>query len=77
MDSNDSDDEESEDEGGETEETGSVVSSIMEDRLSIPKMKAGSWSDRRKRMLDRDGGLSSSLEGMSISPNISKIMGRG
>ncbi|KAL7422995.1 DNA independent RNA polymerase I transcription factor [Cryptotrichosporon argae] len=43
---------------------------------SLPKpTKIGSFGERRRQML-RDGGLSSSLENMSISPNVSGLAGR-
>ncbi|WWD18609.1 hypothetical protein CI109_103062 [Kwoniella shandongensis] len=69
--------------------------SILEDhmilggRKSLPistgpgRMKIGSYGDHRRKILDggRDGGLSSSLEGMSISPgqfgaNAAGLLGR-
>lgn len=78
--------EESDDEEDDSEdeiETSDVDSmgggdSDLEDTMAgrgIPKVKnQGSWTDRRKRMFERDEGLSSSLEGMSISPNISRVV---
>lgn len=79
---NDSDDEdESDDEDDEekSEMQSSLADSLLGDDLKAKRMpislKGGSWSERRRKMFDRDGGLSSSLEGMSISPGISRVVG--
>ena len=87
IDNGDSDDEDDEDgEGGEnvTEEE-SMDESVLGENFghgrssarSLPKLgaKSGSYSDRRRRLFDKDGGLSSSLEGMSISPGLPRVMG--
>lgn len=82
---NDSDDEESEEEDEEvseadTSEMESLNGSLMRDTMvsrGIPKIKIknGSWTDRRRMAFERDNGLSSSLEGMSISPGLSRVVG--
>jgi RNA polymerase I-specific transcription initiation factor RRN3 len=85
----DAEDEEDDDDAsseGETEETGESVDadSVLSDRIAprgIPsssmKSGSGSWAARR-RIFGKDGGLSSSLEGMSISPVArAGLVGRG
>lgn len=81
---NDSDDEDSdeeeedEEEEAETSEMESINGSLMRDTMAsrgIPKMKNGSYTDRRRMAFERDNGLSSSLEGMSISPGLSRVVG--
>ena len=77
---NESDDEESDDEDEEKSEvesslTDSLLGDDLKRRMPI-SLKGGSWSERRRKMFDRDGGLSSSLEGMSISPGISRVVGQ-
>ena len=72
-----SDDEEEEsgvtsDDGGSTLEDGFSTSRSR----SVPKIGSGSFSNRRRRMLTRGDGLSSSLEGMSISPAVSGGAGK-
>ena len=79
----DSDEEdESDEEGGDEKESeveSSLADSLLGDELKAKRVpisfKGGSWSERRRKMFDRDGGLSSSLEGMSISPGISRVVG--
>ncbi|EIW67696.1 hypothetical protein TREMEDRAFT_12429, partial [Tremella mesenterica DSM 1558] len=75
MDPTEDEDEEDTEEDAEAEEedvgdssavSGSVRSSSMSMSLSVSIPK-GSWSDKKRRMFSRDNGLSSSLEGMSIS----------
>lgn len=44
--------------------------------ISKIKSTSSSYTDRRKRLFERDNGLSSSLEGMSISPGIPRMIGR-
>lgn len=67
----------SDDSDGETEDDESVsLDSTGEDTLvsnhAIPKTSNGSFGEARRRFLTKDGGLSSSLEGMSISPGVPK-----
>jgi RNA polymerase I-specific transcription initiation factor RRN3 len=78
----DSDEDESDEEEGEEKESeveSSLADSLLGDdskaRRVPTSFKGGSWSERRRKMFDRDGGLSSSLEGMSISPGISRMVG--
>ncbi len=64
----------------ETEEDDSAgADSVFEDRLSngqsLPKMRNGTLSDARRRLLSKDGGLSSSLEGMVLGPGLTRLMG--
>lgn len=76
-------DEEDSDEEEEEEDrsvTGSLDDSDLEDHMAtrkIPVPRAGgSWTDKRRKIFERENGLSSSLEGMSISPGISRLVGQ-
>ena len=83
-----SDDEDSDGEAGDKEGTEGFMTSEGEGKsfasetsgLSssqpIPTFDSRSYSERRKKMFGKDEGLSSSLEGMSISPNRSSRAGR-
>jgi RNA polymerase I-specific transcription initiation factor RRN3 len=77
-DEEDSDEEEDEDE--ERSVTGSLDDSDLEDHMATRKVpvpkSGGSWTDKRRKMFERENGLSSSLEGMSISPGISRLVGQ-
>jgi RNA polymerase I-specific transcription initiation factor RRN3 len=83
----DDDDDESEDESEdeeEEEEDESDVDSVLDHPtgrpVALPKNKTGSssWNEARRRLMvgSKDDGLSSSLEGMSISPGIAGYMRR-
>lgn len=69
----DSDEEAEDSDSGSDMEDGNKLS-IPSSGLSLPKSKPGSYSDARRRLLSKDEGLSSSLEGMSISPGLSGYM---
>ncbi|KAK8858714.1 hypothetical protein IAR55_002943 [Kwoniella newhampshirensis] len=80
----DSDSGAEEEEGISDEDSGeSLLEASMGSRTSLPilgggRLKIGSYGDHRRKILDggRDGGLSSSLEGMSISPSQFGLSGR-
>lgn len=79
-------DDDDEEESDNESESGSDSDSDedMERRMSLPKHQnhhpGGSWNEARRRLIrngGRDDGLSSSLEGMSISPAQSGFLRRG
>ena len=65
-------DEESEEESEDDDSSADDQPSVG---ISLPKRRVGSYSDARRRFLGKDGGLSSSLEGMNISPSLSGLVG--
>lgn len=80
--SSDEEEDEEEDESDDDSESGIAGRKIQITKpVSLPKHK-GSWTDPRRRLMagassgGRDDGLSSSLEGMSISPGVAGYMRR-
>ncbi|ORY25938.1 RNA polymerase I-specific transcription initiation factor RRN3 [Naematelia encephala] len=74
-DSDDDDDEgtQDDDDDSSVEANGNGIRSLP---LPMPKVNgASSWGEHRRRILTKDGGLSSSMEGMSISPNTMGLLG--
>ena len=80
----DDDDDESDDDEESEEEDESDVDSVLDHPtgrpVALPKNKSGSssWNEARRRLMvgSKDDGLSSSLEGMSISPGVAGYMRR-
>ena len=62
--------------GTEGESFASGISSGLSSSQPVPRYSSGSYSARQRKMFGKDEGLSSSLEGMSISPNIISRAGR-
>ena len=78
IDSADESESESDNEESSADEKDSVgAHPRLKDTLSadqhFPLVTNGGYDDGRRRILRKDGGLSSSLEGMAISPNLSRL----
>lgn len=68
-------DSEEEDEEGSADADSELEDKLPNRHLGGGKIKIGSYSDPRPRLMGKDGGLSSSLEGMSLSSSLSGVMG--